>query len=89
MILDKTTEIDYPETTNFFILYNIDFKLYNSGFSLHSKMVIIDRSIVIFGSHNWTEAAFSYNKEVSFYIAESETVEKAISYFNGLYNEIK
>ncbi len=89
MLLDKTNAIDYPETTNFLTQNNIDFKLYNSAFSLHSKMVIIDRSLVIFGSHNWTEAAFSYNKEVSFYIAESETVEKAISYFNGLYNEIK
>ncbi|MGC8765543.1 MAG: phospholipase D-like domain-containing protein [Brevinematia bacterium] len=88
LILDKTTASNYPQTTNFLTQNDIDFKLYNSDFSLHSKMVIIDDEILILGSHNWTEAAFLYNKEVSFYTTKSEMVERAKKYFDRLYNEI-
>ena len=52
---------------------------------LHSKLVIIDKKIVISGSHNLTGNAFCSNTETSM-ITDSESVAKTFSdYFENIW----
>ena len=85
-IMDKTTAVDYPQTTNFLIKNEIFFKLY-SNVTLHTKMVILDDKVVIFGSHNWTDSALNLNREVSFLTTDEKIVEKSKNYFEKIYSE--
>ena len=47
---------------------------------LHTKIAIIDKKIVIFGSANWTEDSFKENYEV-FYISDKEELAKQFNQF--------
>ncbi len=52
---------------------------------LHTKLAIIDKKIVIFGSANWTDETFKDNYEV-FYITDRDELAKQ---FNDFYKTIK
>ncbi len=52
---------------------------------LHTKMAIIDKKIVIFGSANWTDESFKDNYEI-FYISDRTDIAKQ---FNDFYKSIK
>lgn len=52
---------------------------------LHTKLAIIDRKIVIFGSANWTDEAFKDNYEVLYITDRNEMVKQ----FNDFYKTIK
>ncbi len=52
---------------------------------LHTKLAIVDKKIVIFGSANWTSESFSENYEV-IYISDKE---KIVEEFNSFYKTIK
>lgn len=52
---------------------------------LHVKLMIIDKSIVIIGSHNYTKTAFDLNFEASVIINDKETAEKFIKFFEGFF----
>jgi phosphatidylserine/phosphatidylglycerophosphate/cardiolipin synthase-like enzyme len=52
---------------------------------LHTKLAIIDKKIVIFGSANWTDESFKENYEV-FYITDRGDIAKQ---FNDFYKTIK
>lgn len=47
---------------------------------LHTKVAIIDKKIVIFGSANWTEESFKENYEV-FYISDRVELSKQFNQF--------
>lgn len=51
----------------------------------HTKMVIIDNSTVILGSHNWTESALMSNHEASIETNCTSIVSKALSYFDNIW----
>ncbi|MDD2697957.1 MAG: phospholipase D-like domain-containing protein [Arcobacteraceae bacterium] len=52
---------------------------------LHTKLAIIDKKIVIFGSANWTDETFKDNYEV-LYISDRDELVKQ---FNDFYKTIK
>ncbi len=48
--------------------------------TLHTKMVIIDREIVLLGSHNLTESALQYNHEASLRIQSKALAMRLVEY---------
>ena len=56
-----------------------------SSYILHVKMIIIDRDIVIMGSHNFTKNAFDLNYEASAIIHDSVIAERFFIEFNDFF----
>jgi len=52
---------------------------------LHSKMMIIDQKILIIGSHNYTQNAFTSNFEASAILLGCDDLAKFDQYFNSLF----
>ncbi len=52
---------------------------------LHLKMMLLDQSILITGSHNYTQSAFSSNYEMSLILSEGVNLKKAQDFFNSLW----
>lgn len=61
-------------------------KKFLSHRTLHTKLMIIDDTIAILGSHNYTEAAFTTNYEVSIGIQEKRIVKRLKFYFENLWS---
>ena len=59
--------------------------LLTSGDLLHHKYAVVDKSIVITGSHNWTEAANIGNDETVLVIENSQVAAHYIREFERLY----
>ena len=53
--------------------------------TLHSKLVIIDESILIIGSHNLTSNAFYRNLESSVILELQPKPNRILEYFDNLY----
>lgn len=56
------------------------------GSLLHTKLIIIDKRFVVVGSHNYTNAAFSKNHELSVLLDVPEEAREWCDYFDELYN---
>jgi len=52
---------------------------------LHSKLVIIDKKIVVSGSHNFTGNAFCSNLETSVIFNDEKQADTFSDYFNNLW----
>jgi phosphatidylserine/phosphatidylglycerophosphate/cardiolipin synthase-like enzyme len=65
----------------------IDVKLDKNKFKLHSKVIIIDKKIVISGSYNFTKQANSKNDENSIVIFDENIAKRYINNFNKIYNK--
>ena len=52
---------------------------------IHSKMMIIDDKILILGSHNYTQSAFTMNHEISAIIKGREDLAGFLKFFNDLF----
>jgi phosphatidylserine/phosphatidylglycerophosphate/cardiolipin synthase-like enzyme len=53
---------------------------------IHSKLMIIDDKILVIGSHNYTQSAFTMNHEASVVIEGEGQIGDFIKYFSNLYN---
>lgn len=53
---------------------------------IHSKMMIIDDEILILGSHNYTQSAFTMNHEASIIYKGRAELDEYIKYFYNLFN---
>ena len=56
-----------------------------TGNLVHSKLMIIDECIVIVGSHNYTQSAFTTNYEISALIDGKAEAADFINYFNAIW----
>jgi len=45
--------------------------------TMHSKIMVVDGAIVLIGSHNWSQSAMFYNREISVIIHDS-TISKQV-----------
>ncbi len=54
---------------------------------LHAKMVIVDSSVAVISSANLTKKGLTMNYEAGVCIKGKEELEKAIEFYNGLWNE--
>ena len=52
---------------------------------VHAKMIIVDDSSVILGSHNFTQSAFTMNQEVSMYLPDCEEAPRLILFYDNLW----
>lgn len=53
--------------------------------TLHCKLVIIDGSTLVIGSHNFTRNAFAHNVEASIAVEIPQEVTRLREFFNNLY----
>jgi phosphatidylserine/phosphatidylglycerophosphate/cardiolipin synthase-like enzyme len=52
---------------------------------LHTKLLIIDKTRIILGSHNYTQSAFDSNYEASIFIVLKDEKNALVQYFNNLW----
>ena len=53
---------------------------------VHVKLMIIDDTDAIIGSHNYTQNAFTLNYELSIHLPKMEGIDRLLTFFNKLYN---
>ena len=53
---------------------------------VHAKIIIIDDQIVVLGSHNYTQSAFTMNYEISVVFDDINSSKDFIDFFASLYN---
>jgi len=53
---------------------------------IHSKLMIIDQNIVICGSHNYSESAFTSNEELSYMLIYETKAPEVNEYFERLFS---
>ena len=53
---------------------------------VHAKIIIIDEKIVILGSHNYTQSAFTMNFEISAVQDDADCAKQFLQFFNSLFN---
>ncbi len=54
--------------------------------TLHTKMILIDRCMLVIGSHNFTRNAFGANIETSIAVEVPEEVTRFSEFFDNLYS---
>lgn len=52
---------------------------------LHTKLLIIDNTRIVIGSHNYTQHAFTSNHEASIYVVMADVKNGLLDYFNNLF----
>lgn len=52
---------------------------------MHMKLAIFDNKKVVFGSANWSNAAFKSNYELIYFLKDYKQAKKAQKYFNRLF----
>lgn len=55
----------------------------------HTKLVIIDRRLILLGSHNFTQSALKYNNEISILLDSPDMAEYARNYILKIIKEAK
>jgi phosphatidylserine/phosphatidylglycerophosphate/cardiolipin synthase-like enzyme len=50
----------------------------------HAKLVVIDRRVLLVGSHNLTQSALKYNHEVSVWIDSPALADEALGYLKSI-----
>ena len=56
---------------------------------MHHKFCVIDESIVITGSFNWTSQAVNFNQENILFYENKDIAQKYIAEFNKLWTEFE
>lgn len=86
VLVDDTTYKSYYETIEYLKDCGIDIKLKSKEIlRAHLKVVIIDGKYLFVGSHNWTESALWFNKEVTVLTTDPKLISEALDYFNDLW----
>ncbi len=87
VLADNLTAWEYPATTNYMAAAGLEYRIDPAGITTHAKLAVIDASVTVIGSHNWTESALSRNNETSV-VLHSEGLAKAQrDYFYRLYDK--
>lgn len=63
----------------------IDTRIPISKHLMHTKMVLIDDEILIMGSHNFSQSAFTTNLETSIISINDECMPDLIKYFDSIW----
>jgi phosphatidylserine/phosphatidylglycerophosphate/cardiolipin synthase-like enzyme len=67
-------------------LNGIDVKIPVSKNLIHTKFIIIDDEILVMGSHNFSQSAFTTNYETSIISRDSLQVKEFVSFFNSIWS---
>lgn len=60
-------------------------KKYTASALLHVKLMVIDEKIVVLGSHNYSQNAFSMNHELSAVLDDGYPIDEFLAYFENLW----
>ena len=63
----------------------VDVRLYSGSGVIHAKVLIFDSRCVVFGSHNFSQRAMLFNKEVSMILHDKSAVLQLERYFETLW----
>ena len=63
-------------------------KFWHRSKTMHTKLILVDRTFLVSGSHNLSEKAMSENIETSFFLVGSGKIRKLQDYFNLLWGQI-
>lgn len=86
ILLDGASSFGRSSKCIFFKKKNMDVKIYNKSM-MHNKFAIIDRSLLITGSYNWTARAERSNRENILFIKEApEIIKKYDDEFENMWN---
>jgi phosphatidylserine/phosphatidylglycerophosphate/cardiolipin synthase-like enzyme len=77
----NSNAIKCPLTVN-----NIDVKIPVSKNLIHTKFIIIDDEILVMGSHNFSQSAFTTNFETSVILDNSLTVNEFVLFFHSIWS---
>lgn len=75
------------EMANYLKTWGAQVKFYKRGGTLHSKLLLIDKTIAVCGSHNYSQKSMSSNVETSVLIQGSGEIRRFIEYFNILWGQ--
>jgi len=67
------------------VALGIDARTIHSKNLVHAKIILIDDTTVIMGSHNYTSQAFNVNMEASVIIKQQEKPERLQEFFDTLW----
>ncbi len=82
-LFDKGSDIDY------LVRKGVEVRVDKTSAHMHHKFAVIDDSIAITGSYNWTRSAEKYNHE-NIIVTNDKTIVKSYSKeFKKLWNEMK
>ena len=62
----------------------IDVRFDSAETRTHNKVLVIDREIIIVGSHNYSFDGLKYNNETSLLIRDRDKAKELIEYFEGI-----
>lgn len=75
---------DNFEAFNFFKDNGIEAYFDSVGSYTHTKAMVIDERIIVSGSHNWTDAAFTRSNEISFLIDSPKLASRLLDEFSRI-----
>ncbi|MEA1870639.1 MAG: phospholipase D-like domain-containing protein [Candidatus Bipolaricaulota bacterium] len=78
------TEKNRP-TIDYLIAHGIEARFDNLTVTTHSKLVIVDRRVVILGSTNWNHYAFTAQEQADVIVEDVQVGEVFASYFDRLW----
>ena len=61
-------------------------KMAKVGGRTHAKMIIVDKNILVLGSHNLCKSSLSSNAECSIVLADFPVIKEYIDYFDSLWD---
>ncbi|MCD6563671.1 MAG: hypothetical protein J7K23_07165 [Thermoproteales archaeon] len=86
ILVDDKTNTSYRQTIKYLKNHGIEIKLDpRKDITTHVKILIIDSTWIIIGSHNWTESALWHNNEYSVLIENQYYAKKMEQYFYNLW----
>ena len=65
-------------------LKNLQVKRVGTKTLMHVKFLIIDKKIMVLGSHNLSKNAFTINHEVSLIVDDQTSIKRCLLYFENL-----
>lgn len=74
-------------TANFLRQYGVEVKMSPCGQVTHAKMMVLDKRILVLGSHNYSKGAFSRNQEASIIVKGVDEIKPYRDYFDGLWQQ--
>ena len=84
---DPLREVN-QKTANWLRSHGASVKFWRASQTMHIKLILVDRTFLILGSHNLSENAMSKNIEISVLAVGSGEIRKVQDYFNLLWGQI-
>jgi len=75
------------ETGNHLKSWGAEVKFFRSGGTMHSKLLLIDKTKAIFGSHNFSKQSMASNVETSVLVEGSGDIRRLQDYFNIIWGQ--